>query len=370
MSWDFKRWYRLLLAGCFLLLAVLEPVPAEPTAPSLRILGRQALPPGGSRFTDIRWATDNSVFVMRTLEGLEEIQIGPELRMLRQPVPSVKALGSFDRMARLGVSDRYIAFASLGNIMAWRPRDSTAPGLVVFRKKEIALAEDIDLSGDRLVLLGTPYKTLPYNESGVAWLGTLGSDLKDWKPFLMAPDGPGGEKAPALFNCTTLDLGAVRFLADGTILAVPGFLPGAYQFDAQGKPVRTWSQREIGLTTDCRGVSGEEGMEISGKGRLPWLNQRRVLEDILPFPEGPGLLIRSGRADGKIAWEIRILGAQGIKTYAVPIVGSRPGDRLRADFRNRKIAFLLHSDLMPNFAHEDEYGELILAELPRAKGGS
>lgn len=367
MNKSYKRTCRrgILLSGA-MLLAFLGAAPAEPPAPSLRILGRHTLPPGGSRYTDLRWATDNSVFVMRTYEGLEEIQVEPELKTLRQPVPSVKTLGGFDRMARLGVSDRYIAFASLGNIMAWRPRGSAAPGLVVFRRKEIAIADDIDLSGDRLLLLGTPYKTIPYTEAGVAWVGTLGSDLKDWKPFLMAPDGPGGEKAPALFNCGSLDLGAVRFLADGTILAVPGFLPGAYQFDAQGNPIRTWSQREIGLTTDCRGVSDEEGVQISGKGRLSWLNQRKVLEDVVPFPEGPGLLIRSRRDDGKITWSLRILSSQGIATYLLPIVGSRPGDRLKADLRKGKIALLLHSDLIPNPAREDSYGELILAELPHS----
>lgn len=356
----------------FLALAALPCAVAEPPTPSLRILGRYTLPPGGSPFTDIRWATDNSVFVMRTYHGLEEIQVGPELKTLRQPVPPVKVLGGFDRMARLGVSGQYIAFASEGHIMAWRPRDSKAPGFVAFRRKEIGLAEDIDLSGDRLLLLGTPYKTFPDAEAGIAWLGTLGSDLKDWKPLLVAPTGADGERSAALFDCETVALGAVRFLADRSILVVPGFLPGAYQFDAQGNPVRTWSQQEIGLTTDCRNISDEVSRQLAGfpSTRLPWLNQRRVLEEILPLPQGPGLLIRSRRADGKITWDLKVLGSQGVATFALPIVGNRPGDRLRADVYNGKIAFLLLSDFLPSTAKEDQYGELILAELPLSGEGS
>jgi hypothetical protein len=369
MNKSYKRACRRgILLGGAMLLAFLGAAPAEPPAPSLRILGRYTLPPGGSPFTDIRWATDNSVFVMRTYHGLEEIQVGPDLKTLRQPVPPVKVLGGFDRMARLGVSGQYIAFASEGHIMAWRSRDSKGPGLVVFRRKEIGLAEDIDLSDDRLVLLGTPYKTFPEAEAGVAWLGTLGSDLKDWKPLLAAPAGPDGERSAALFDCETVALGAVRFLADRSILVVPGFLPGAYQFDAQGNPVRTWSQQEIGLTTDCRNISDEVSRQLAGfpSTRLPWLNQRRVLEEILPFPQGPGLLIRSRRADGKITWELKILGSQGVATYALPIVGNRPGDRLRADVHNGKIALLMLSDFLPSTAKDDQYGELILAELPHS----
>src|SRR5436305_9764324 len=49
---------------------------AETPSPALRILGRTPLPPGHSVAKDIRWAGDNSVYVVRALDGVFEMELG------------------------------------------------------------------------------------------------------------------------------------------------------------------------------------------------------------------------------------------------------------------------------------------------------
>jgi hypothetical protein len=337
-----------------------------PALKSVRILSRYEVSghPGGSALTDVRWASDHSVYVLRALHGVEELELGEERtpKSLRRPVPDSRELGDLRWMAHLAISRKQIVVASEGDRLVSRPRQSVGPGLVLFQGKETAIVEDLDIAGEGLLFLGVQSKKVPYT-GAVAWLGSLGTDPEDWRPVLQAPEGA---KSWAVFNCSSLALGAVRFLPDRSFVVVPGFLPGAYQFASSGQLIRTWTQREIGLDTDCSGISKELKLDLHTDvdTRVSWFNRHRVLDDILPLPEGPGLLIRSLGSDGKIHWELRILDPEGRSTsYRLPIVGTRPFDRLRGDVRAGRIVLLRTNGLVQSRDPLEGSGELFVVAL-------
>jgi hypothetical protein len=94
-----------------------------------------------------------------------------------------------------------------------------------------------------------------------------------------------------------------------------------------------------------------------------------VLDDILPLPQGPGLLVRSWGADGRVHWTLKVLQTDGIKTFAVPVVGRRSFDRLQGDVRDGRIVLLLSASGFPTRpAAGDLPAEILLMELPVSRG--
>jgi hypothetical protein len=268
-------------------------------------------------------------------------------------------LGRFSGYEHLAASSTHLAFASSSWYLAWRPLAGKETGTVQFDRREIGVTTDLDLQGDRLLLLGRP--SAPEGgdwagQEGIAWLGSLDKHLEDFTPVLADASGVASTH---LWKCGTLAIGAVRFLADGSFIVVPGFQPGATLFDAGGHPIRVWSGPETGLDTDC----GAEETVVQGdpSSRLEWLNRHRVLEDVLPLAEGPALLIRFLGQDKRIHWELQILGAQSSRLVEVPLSSAGPTSHLRGDVRNGRIVFLL-SQYFP-LMDSSKAGEIVVAEL-------
>ncbi len=338
---------------------------------TLRLLQRIPVPQTHSVATDIRWAGEESVFVSWERSGVAEVGLDGARR--RTLVPDIKTLGgvsNFTRYDHLAVSSQTVATASLGWTMVWRPVKANPGGPVLFRRKDVPITYDFDLSDDRILLLGLArFENGDFAPDGaVAWIGTRSSDLKDLKPVLHDVGGPG---APAFFNCSTRPLGAVRFLSDGSFVIAPGFQDGVHVFNAQGQRLRSWTSEQIGLDThkDCMQMSREEEAKwrVDDSYWQQWLNRHHVLDDILPLPQGPGLLVRSWKGDGQAHWTLKVLGASGIETYAVPVTGHRPFDRLHGDVRNGRIALLLSaSGHSYSRVESDLPAEILLMELPKS----
>lgn len=156
----------------------------------------------------------------------------------------------------------------------------------------------------------------------------------------------------------------MRFLPDGSFLVVPGSQPGAHLFNKDGRLVRSWTNQEIGLTTDCSDMTVERFKAVATqKGtRKGWLDQRRVLDDILPLQEGPGLLVRSMGRDGAVRWDLVILRQGGVEKVEVPFVGETSSDRLRGDVRGGKIVLLRGAEFFPG-QRSGKQDEILVAEI-------
>jgi hypothetical protein len=348
--------------GCLLGL-LLVGLAAHAEAAALRILGRTHLPAGRSVARDLRWASADSVYVARSLDGVFEVGLDGTLR--RKLVPNAERVG-VQGFNRLAVSPQALAVASAAWTLAWRPRASGLDRSFLLRHEDMTMTEDMDLQGDRYLLLGSPTNQ-PFAPNGaVAWIGTFDSSLKNLRPLLFDRGGAG---APNLFNCSDHGIGSVRFLADGSFVIAPGFVKGVYLFSADGKPLRSWTSREVGLDTDCSGISEreEKALHIDPDAWQSWLNRHHALDDILPLPEGPGLLVRTWGNDRRAHWELKVLTASGIKTYEVPVTGLRPTDRLRGDVRDGKIALLLSGSWYSGkHSRSDPDGEVLVLAAPSA----
>lgn len=336
--------------------------PAHSPSPSaLRILSDRELPPALSPASDIRWASDASVYLALTKSGTAEVSLEPLGGKVEKVILGAREPGGFWGCSRLGASQDYLVAAGPAFSLTWRKRTDPLRKEIVFDG-----IEDIDVGGRRLVVLGARRddKGRFAPEGAIAWVGSLDKDLTDLRPILLDQRGEG---APNLNACGNFELGAVRFLQDGTLLVVPGFQAGAHLYDAGGRLIRTWDTIALGLDNDCPGLTEEQSMQLTYPApRVAWLNQRRTLEDILPLPQGPGLLIRSV-SQGRPSWTLKVLerDGPGHRTYTVPIPPASDLSHLRGDVRGDQIVFLLTTLDRTFMSHLK--GRVIVAELPLAK---
>lgn len=335
---------------------------APPTG-SFRVLADFPLPAARSAPVDIRWASDRSVFLARLIEGVFEIELGHPLTQIRQPVPApeVLKLEQLNGYGHLAVTENNLLVASGVWSFAWRPIGGPKGGEILFQKGDFATLHDVDLMGDRILILGLR-EPIPENRNGgIAWLGSLASGSKDFRILLKDENHELDSETWLSARCAVLPLGAVRFLPGGSFLVVPGFQPGAYMFDREGALIRQWSSQDIGLTTNCSKVPF--AALLRPNALPPWLAKHRVLDDILPLPEGPGLLIRSVGKDGKLHWDLTVLKSNGIATYPLPLEGTRPTDRLHGDVRGGKIVLLMANGELWSQEPASFTGRLIVGEL-------
>lgn len=340
---------------------------------ALHILARYELPAGNTTPTDIRWASDDSVFVARADDGVFEIALKDgKATKSRQVMPSRFELKPFSTFDRLAVSQHELISSSIGFDFAWRPTEKQASGKVDIQTRSFGISADIDAQGDKLVMLGLPHGD-PERFSadpGVLWVGSMSKGLTDFHSLLRDASGPDADKS-SLLRCYPLDTGNVRFLADGSILAVPGFQPGAYLFGADGRRLKAWTNQELGIDSGCEGITQEQltGFFDSPEARRAWYDRHRIVDDILPLPQGPGLLVRWTGRDGNPRWVLKVLQPQGITLYRIPFSGRTPYERLRGDVRQGKIVLLRTLDSLTASARPETRGEILVAELPVSVAG-
>jgi hypothetical protein len=372
------RWSSLLAAvACALAVAPAaypQDEPAPSPAPALHVLAEYEVPSTPSVATNVRWATESTVYLTRFADGVSQVALDERLTRVRSLVPDKKTLGvRFSSFSKLAVSSTYIGASSSLADFLYRPVATQSDGTFSLIKLRVGIAYAFDLSGNRLLFLGDLVPNTEQQDSaGVAWIGPLSATpRKDLHPVLadLAGVSAASPATPALIKCAELHLGAVRFLPDGSFLVVPGFQAGVHLYSPSAQLERTWENQAVGLDApDCLGVSPEQERRFGTvvRSRFDFLNEHRVLDEILPLPQGPALLVRFAE-QGRVHWTLKLLTAGGsVTTYDVPFTGSLPSDRLRGDVRGNKIVLLRVGYSFEKGA-PDPSGRLFLAELPQPK---
>jgi hypothetical protein len=350
-----------MVVACLSISAIAWSVEGPALSPGLRVLSDQVVPLEPSQALNVRWASDQTIYLSRQFHGVTEVTLDGKLTSLHQPVPDTKILHvPLPGIERLAVSSQFFLVSAPTVEYGFRPRTADAAGKIKFTWLHALLVDGIDLVGDRLLFLGdpTPRRLLGEIEpgGGIAWLGRLSSHPeRDMKPLLF---DVAGAPPKSLYRCATLEMGAVRYLSDGSFLVVPGFQDGVHLFSADGTRVRSWKNSEVGLDAPhCSDLDEQQEklFERSQSARFEFLNRYRVLEDILPLADGPGLLIRSV-AGSSVHWTLNVLQGDRVISYPVPVTGDLPYDRLRADGRGSRIVLLrtwegFGTDLAPRAGH-------------------
>jgi hypothetical protein len=364
------------IGGVLLLLCLARPAAKDASAaaaPALRAVASFEVPAEPSTATDVRWAGDRSVYLARQLDGVAELRLGRGLPRVRQVTPSRETLGpgKYLFFSRLAASEGYLAWAEYSGPLAWRSLARTADRNVRVDWKSLAYTEDLDLAGDRLLVLGAlwedPAEYRNFSPDGaIAFLGSaLETGQQTLRPVLFDTAGPG---ALHILHCGgKLALGAARFLADGSFFILPGFQPGATLFSRDGRVLRTWNTALLGLDADadCASMSMDEAVALGQHQELrtTWLNRHRIVDEVLPLAAGPGVVIRTVTA-GTVRWELDVLGASGISTFDIPVTARSPRVRLRGDYRNGMIVFL-ETEEGGHTALEKAPSRLLVMELPK-----
>jgi hypothetical protein len=337
---------------------------------ALHVVAEYEVPSIPSVATSVRWASDHTVYLARLLHGVFEIALDDKLSRVHVAVPDAKTMQvHFSNFSRIAVSSKYLATSSLLSDLSFRSLAAGAGGTYLLTNLRLGTTSAFDLSENRLLFLGHP-DTKTESSAGVVWIGPLSAHpLTDLRPLLIDVASAGTPTTPGLINCATLQLGTARFLGDGSFLVVPGFQPGVHLYSPGAQLVRTWQNEDLGFDApDCAGMSPkeEERYRMLPHARFEFLNQHRVVDDILPLPQGPALLIRSV-TNGTVHWVLRVLRADGaVLTYAVPFTGTVASDRLRGDVRGNRIV-LLRVGFALTTAKEppDPPGRLYLMEMPQ-----
>jgi hypothetical protein len=329
--------------------------------PSLKILSDQPLPPSLLSTVDVRWASDSSLYLAMLKQGVAEVSLDLKRPKIKELIPGGRIPGGFWLSTHLAASPSYLVAAAPVFGVTWRRLDR--PDCF---KGEFSSTEDIDVAGDRLLELGIrrgPKKEYA-PDGGIAWIGSLAKGLSDLKPIVFDRTGPGAKVMDA---CAGFEIGGVRFLRDGTFVVVPGAQPGLHWFDAQGKLVRVVDTAPLGLDADCAALKWEQVLKLSASFPMQadWVNRRRTLDEILPLPEGPGLVVRSVQ-EGHVRWELKVLRPKGgLSSYLIPATPQSDLSHVRGDVRGERIVLLLFA--FKRNGLETETPRLLMAAAPRSQ---
>ena len=332
-----------------LVLVVVSPASAQ----SVRVISDRVLTGDATRALDIRWATAGSVYVSSYFAGVLQVDIATGKST---PAAFVQPRRACPSCSHLGVSNRYVVTSFPVYDMAWKEWSKPQ----VHRHLFDAVV-DLDVRGDRLLMLGSRTEGGRWAPDGViGWTGSLDKQLKDLRPILYSVKGP---KAQTIARCGFLGPGATRFFADGSFVVVPGVEPDIYLFDSSAKLVHTWQTAKLGFVDRCDLSDAQvEALSADLEQRARWRAARTMVDDVLPAPAGPALLLHEYRS-GVARWTMLVLRRNGPpQRITLPFTTKSDVTSLRADIRGNRIAFLIRSfgEWRPNVVPSSR---LIIAEL-------
>jgi hypothetical protein len=332
---------------------------AAPPQPSIRVVKDVALNLGLPR--DVRWTKDGHVLIAAGLTGVHEFD--PATGTITTIIEGTKirkpggTANSFFLSARLA-ADKYLITSSVFAGFAWRQMSAKALE-PMFAFEFIA---DIDTHGDKVALIGaTRGDDGSWNpQRGVVWTGTISKGLKDLAP-LITSDLTGTQEP--INRCHYLELGSLRYMKDGSLIVMPGVSPGVFLYSPAGKLVRTWETEGLGFEDRCRLTDEQfESYRWQPQPRYTWINQKRVVNELVLLPTGPALIVRQF-AKGRVTWSLmHLLADGGVRTEALPLQSAGPYAHLRADVAGKRIALLLTEYNLPGEPPPPP-SRLILAEV-------
>jgi hypothetical protein len=303
-----------------------------------RTVSDAELPGFLQRAHDIRWAADSSVFLGVPRGGVFQVSLD---ELAKSPVRETVDGNGIDNSwntTRLAVTSEHIVFGAELFTFGWKKRGEEKPQRVSHFFEGI---EDLDAFEGRYAVLGMRrgYEGVMAPGGHIAWVGNLGDEVPEPEPVLTSRSGPG---APLMDNCPTFSIGGVRFLPDGSLVVVPGFEPGAYRFDEQGKLLEIWDTEALGIGADCDfDTEQRDLLSRDPHARWAYINQFRAVDEILVLDGRPVLVVR--RVEGKqTLWELVTLEPYGrASRRPLPLTAESPFAHLRGDVRDGHVVFLL-----------------------------
>lgn len=309
---------------------------AAESAPILRRISSLSLPEGVVA-RDVRWASSDEVYVATGRGGVLRMSVNAP----KHAHPLVSGGGVI--AGRLATGRNHILFASQMGGYGWTPLARTHE----VKQNALLAVMDIDARGDIAALLGAdsgPVQGLQ-RDGTILWLGSLSNNLADLRPIMKGRSKPGGKD---MARCSILETGALRFMEDGSLVVVPGVEPGVYRYDPSGKLLQTWDTDPLGIVDDCWIPERDLLLVARDFGeRIRWYESRVIVDEILPMPDGPALILR--RVEGGVTkWDLVTLPYRGKSLRApLPLTMRTPRGHIRGDVRGNRVVLLMWDDPLP-----------------------
>lgn len=319
---------------------------------SWELLGRWEIAAEESNPRDLRWASNDSIFLGFELGGVTERRLTEGLPIERVVIPPRNEAPLGLALLNLALSGSRLQAWAENDVASWI--DTTASSSDQIRVKKMrGYFDDIDVRDDTIALLGYP-TARHFSESGQSflWLGDLRSGLDQWTPLPALREDRGEFVSTPAFGTMGMRLGSVRFLANGDLLVVPAIKPGVYRISRTGKQRASWSQETLESSLLAalganRIASTEEPLSLEAKGPT-WesgsryiASQRFTIEDVVPIQKKGAIIVRLGQ--GKDAhYYLGVLDAD-LDWYSLPVTARATTDRIRSDYSssNRKLVILV-----------------------------
>ncbi len=290
---------------------------------------------------DARWSSESAALLTAGKNGVFEWNF-------TAPPRRVIAGGGSDGFwfsSRLAASTKHMIVAAPMNGLMWWDRTTNRKVI----EKAFSLLMDVDIYGDRVAILGADYdeKGRFAPEGAIVWTGTLRDRAVRFDPLILGKAGPG---AKSMNQCHYLELGAIRFSRDGHLFVIPGVEPGLFEYDANGRLLRTWATDDLGIVDRCS-LNEQQWLSMSAnpEPRWRWLAARRIVDEMVVFPKGPALLVRSVVTSKGTTWDLlEFIDKQRTRTTRLPITSKSSLSHLRADVDAKGRLLVLRL----------EYGEL------------
>lgn len=273
---------------------------------------------------DARWSSESAALLTAGKNGVFEWNFSA-------PPRRIVAGGGSDGFwfsSRLAASAKHmIVAAPLNGLMWW---DRTTNRKVT--EKAFSILMDVDIHGDRVAILGADYdeKGRFAPEGAIVWTGTLRDRAVRFDPLILGKAGPG---AKSMNQCHYLELGAIRFSRDGHLFVIPGIEPGLFEYDTNGRLLRTWATDGLGIVDRCS-LNEQQWLSMSAhpEPRRRWLAARRTVDEMVVLPTGPALLVRSVATSKGVTWDLlEFIENQRTRTTRLPITSKSSQSHLRAD---------------------------------------
>ncbi len=288
---------------------------------------------------DVRWLGEQEVAISAYKAGVVRLRLDHPGEPPGTEVAQGEKRTATGSPWSLGSSEKFLVVGSWMFAVGWKARGASD----LESEDYFEFIWDLDVRGDRLLVLGmrkTEDGTGYEEEGAFVWLGSLGEpNLKSMRPLAFSTHGGRGR---AMGGCGLVGTGAARFLDDGSFVVAPVAAPGVLLFRADGRLARTWQSEEFGFDSGCEvneEYSRRLGIDLAL--RMEWINQRSVVDDILPLGgDRFGLLVRRHEA-GMTRWQMEIADSHGrIGACKVPIAVNNRWAHLRADSRGERAVLL------------------------------
>ncbi len=347
------------------------PAEASPSeSPSLEVVGRYRYPAGDSQVLDARWASETSAYILRAVDGVQEVELRANATKPRFVIPGRSQVHELPPVLQFlaASSGRVVAGGGGGLVFRESVQEQGDFQLSVSRGSASGGVADLDLDGDRLAILGVPSRELweKNRDSVIAWTGLLGSGSAGFKPLLTDERAAGSKTHRRKISQARLARsGAIRFSRAGDVFVFPGYEPVVKLISTSGKVKQSWDLAGLGVLGEMNGPDLPETGSNSRVEGQAWLERAsRVVEDIVPLGKKSfGLVVRT-MVDDRIQRELVRVDDDRVDRFLIPLVSEHRLDRVRADIDEENRLLFVVTDYGFRAREKAASGEILVAALP------